>query len=138
MNAKHFVAVSPLVGTLISCGDALDPAESISVTATKDIFGLDDVVSVTITNRSATTLFVRDHSELSPGTSGSGVISVAGCEFQTMIPWWVLLRPGESVTCEHATSPTYPRGEYRLLVVVETDTVWRGALRPSNIFRLGN
>lgn len=138
MNAKYLIAGCALISALLSCTDSLDPAERISIVATKQVFGPTEAVSVRITNRSKTTLFVRDHSELLHGTSGNGVMSVAGCEFETLMPWWVLVRPGESVTCEHAASPTYPRGEYRLLVVVETDTVWHGALRPSNVFRLGN
>jgi hypothetical protein len=93
---------------------------------------------VTITNESDATLWVADHSELSSGTSGSNVISVAGCEMLLLFTGWAHLPPGHSIQCEHATAAAWPPGDYRLLVVIGDDMDGPGQFVLSNVFQLSN
>lgn len=130
------------MAVVAACSDVVDPVDRVSVVSTKSAFDSgNEPVIVTITNRSAVGLLVRDHSELARANTGmTGTVSVEGCQLPPQLPsGWVLLPPGETVTCRHSTAASYAPGDYQLMVVVqEGDTIWHGGLTPSNIFRLEN
>jgi hypothetical protein len=139
---KSPIRVISTLALLLGCKDIADPVDQVTVISAMSAFapGTEPVV-VDITNRSSATLLVRDHSELTRANIGTaGSISVGGCGLQPQLPsGWTLLPAGETVTCRHPTASTYAPGDYQLLVVVqEGDTVWRGGVVSSNVFRLEN
>ena len=138
MTVLRVIVTTVCVLALLDCGDSTGPRSSVSIAANDSHFALGSVISVTITNKSHSQLFVREYSELEYRDATTWrALSVAGCGL-AVNAWWTTLDPGEVAVCRHGTASTWPSGEYRLLVLVQDDTIMRPNFSYSNTFRLGN